>query len=63
MAGDNIPEIPGVEGCIVSLEHFNINVGDHWSDDLEAFWFEGRNICLPMILFLCMIISDITSWC
>ena len=48
MAGDNIPEIPGVEGSVVSLEHFNINVGDHWSDDLEAFWFEVRNICLTI---------------
>jgi len=40
MAVDNIPELAGVEGSIVSLEHFNINVGDHWSEDLEAFWFE-----------------------
>lgn len=42
MAEDNnsIPELQGVQGTIVSLEHFNINVGSDWSDDLEAFWFE-----------------------
>ena len=44
MAVDTIPELAGVEGSIVILEHFNINVGDHWSEDLEAFWYEVRKL-------------------
>ena len=38
-----IPELPGVAGSpLVSLEHFNVNVGEEWNDDLQSFWFEVR---------------------
>ena len=35
-----IPELPGVDGSLVSLEHFSVNVGVEWNDDLQKFWFE-----------------------
>ena len=41
MDEETIPELPHIEGSpLVSLEHFNINVGAEWNDDLQAFWFE-----------------------
>jgi len=35
-----IPELPGVDGSLVSLEHFSVNVGVEWNEDLQTFWFE-----------------------
>jgi len=38
---DSLPELLGIQGSpLVSLEHFNINIGLEWTKDLEAFWFE-----------------------
>ena len=44
-----IPDLPGVEGSpLVSLEHFNVNIGVEWNEDLQTFWFEvnksGRSL-------------------
>ena len=41
MSADTIPDLPGVEGSpLVSLEHFNVNIGVEWTEDLQTFWFE-----------------------
>jgi len=38
--GEALPELPDVEGTLVALEHFNINIGPEWTEDLESFWFQ-----------------------
>ena len=40
-----IPDLPGVEGSpLVSLEHFNVNIGVEWNEDLQTFWFEVNKL-------------------
>ena len=48
-----IPELPDVEGSpLVSLEHFSINVGEEWTEDLQSFWFEVREHQIEYFIFL-----------
>ena len=63
----NIPKLPDVEGSpLVSLEHFSINVGEEWNEDLQSFWFEVRETNLRTIctlwhgsvIYKCFILLD-----
>ena len=38
---DLIPNLPHLEGSpLVCFEHFAINVGEEWTEDLDNFWFQ-----------------------